>query len=95
MSVTAGWTATDARRAIYRVGRDRFRDTLLISWAGDLSATADAGASYGALIDATASFTPPVFPIGGADAVKLGLKPGPEMGAALAAVEAWWLEEVC
>jgi poly(A) polymerase len=45
------------------------------------------------LIDATASFTPPVFPIGGADAVKLGLKPGPEMGAALAAVEAWWLEE--
>jgi poly(A) polymerase len=93
MSVTAGWTATDARRAIYRVGRDRFRDTLLISWAGDLSATADAGASYGALIDATASFTPPVFPIGGADAVKLGLKPGPEMGAALAAVEAWWLEE--
>jgi poly(A) polymerase len=93
MSITAGWTAADARRAIYRVGRDRFRDALLVNWAGDLSATADAGASYGALIDATADFTPPAFPVGGADAAKLGLKPGPEMGVALAAVEAWWLEQ--
>lgn len=96
-SITVGWTVADAQRAIYRAGRDRFRDSVLISWARDLSDGTDPGTdpdeSYGALMDVAAGFTPSTFPIGGEDAIKLGLKPGPEMGAALAAVEAWWLEQ--
>lgn len=93
--ITPGWGAADARRAVYRIGRDRFRDALLIGWAQGLSAGADPdpGESYGFLMDVAIGFVPPTFPIGGADAVKLGLSPGPEMGAALAAVEGWWLEQ--
>ena len=37
-------------------------------------------------------WTPPELPVGGADALKLGLKPGPKVGALLEAVERWWIE---
>ena len=35
----------------------------------------------------------PTFPLAGRDAVRLGAPPGPAIGAALAAVRAWWLAE--
>ncbi|OYV32319.1 MAG: poly(A) polymerase [Rhodospirillales bacterium 20-64-7] len=37
----------------------------------------------------------PVFPLRGRDLSGLGLAPGPEMGRALQAVEAWWLAGGC
>ena len=37
----------------------------------------------------------PVFPLQGRDAMALGLPPGPAIGAALRAVEAWWLAGDC
>ena len=30
--------------------------------------------------------------MGGADALKMGLKPGPEVGRLLEAVERWWID---
>jgi poly(A) polymerase len=32
------------------------------------------------------------LPISGADALALGLKPGPQVGALLEAVERWWID---
>jgi len=32
------------------------------------------------------------LPIGGADALALGLKPGPRVGVLLEAVERWWID---
>ena len=37
------------------------------------------------------SWTPPELPIGGGDALALGLKPGPKVGALIEAVERWWI----
>ena len=34
----------------------------------------------------------PSLPVSGADALKLGLKPGPQVGALLEAVERWWID---
>lgn len=37
----------------------------------------------------------PVFPLHGRDLAALGVAPGPQMGAALRAARAWWLETGC
>ena len=37
-------------------------------------------------------WTPPELPVSGGDALKLGLKPGPKVGALIEAVEQWWIE---
>ena len=94
-TVASDWTRADARRAIYRYGAAPYRDMVLISWAGEKAEGANHGAdaAYSALLEVGVSFTPPAFPLGGADAQALGLAPGPGTGAALAAVEAWWLAE--
>ena len=41
--------------------------------------------------DAAASKAAPELPVSGADALALGLKPGPKVGALLEAVERWWI----
>ena len=35
----------------------------------------------------------PELPVKGRDFLQLGLKPGPEVGALMAELEAWWIEE--
>ena len=37
-------------------------------------------------------WTPPELPVSGGDALKLGLKPGPKVGALIDAVERWWID---
>ncbi len=37
----------------------------------------------------------PIFPLAGRDALALGMRPGPAVGAALAAVRGWWLAGGC
>lgn len=48
-----------------------------------------------ALLPTARSWTDPAFPIGGADALALGLEPGPVIGELLHAVEAWWEQRGC
>jgi poly(A) polymerase len=48
-----------------------------------------------ALRERVAALEPPVFPLTGKDALALGLSPGPDVGAALAQVRAWWLTAGC
>lgn len=42
-----------------------------------------------------AAMPPPVFPLGGRDALALGLPPGPHVGALLRDVRDWWLAGGC
>jgi poly(A) polymerase len=67
--------------ALYRLGTSLFIDRLLLEGPADWRA---------ALADAR-RWTPPTLPISGADALALGLKPGPQVGALLEAVERWWI----
>ena len=38
------------------------------------------------------TWTPPELPVSGGDALKLGLRPGPKVGALIEAVERWWID---
>jgi poly(A) polymerase len=69
------------RAALYRLGTSLFIDRVLLEGPDD----------WRAALALAHSWTPPELPIGGADALALGLKPGPQVGALLEAVERWWI----
>ena len=63
-------------------------------WAPACSSTASCSrrpADWRAALAEARRWTPPSLPISGADALALGLKPGPQVGALLEAVERWWI----
>lgn len=72
------------RAQIYDLGGGLYADRLLL-------ATETPGDWRAALVMARA-WTPPELPISGGDALKLGLKPGPKVGALIEAVERWWID---
>lgn len=69
------------RAEIYILGTTLFVDRVLLFAPPD----------WQALLKLAREWTPPELPIGGADALKLGLTPGPRLGRLLAAVERWWI----
>ena len=78
-----------ARAALYRLGRQAFRDRLMRSWAAD---TRQAEAAQALLVLAD-GWTRPEFPISGADLKAAGMSPSPAMGRILSELEAWWVAE--
>jgi poly(A) polymerase len=95
LAVHPGLDARARRRALYRLGAARFRDLALLAWAGraaggDLSPQ-DA-AAWRALAQDADAWTPIALPVRGADALALGVKPGPRVGTLMKAIEAWWEE---
>jgi poly(A) polymerase len=75
--------ARQQRRALYRLGRELYRDLVLLS--GD-------AARAPALLDLAARWAEPVFPLKGGDVAALGVPEGPEVGRRLAELERWWEE---
>ena len=82
----------------YRGDRQAVEDRLRLALASargraahDAAALADAG-GYLRLLRFLDGWERPVFPLGGADLVALGIEAGPSMGAALAALEAEWVD---
>jgi hypothetical protein len=87
-TVDPGGSNAEQRRAIYRLGNDLYRDRLLL-------AAAESGLDAAVILPwlvLAANWPRPTFPLGGRDALALGLSPGPEIGQALAAVESWWVD---
>jgi poly(A) polymerase len=78
-----------ARAAVYRVGAAAFADRVKRAWA---AAPGD-GERARALLELAAGWTPPRFPLGGADAKAAGVPVGPEVGRLLRSVEDWWVEQ--
>ena len=70
------------RASLYRLGTQLFIDRCPARRAGD----------WRAALAWRARWTPPGLPISGADALALGLKPGPKVGALIEAVERWWID---
>ncbi|MGC2027558.1 CCA tRNA nucleotidyltransferase [Bradyrhizobium sp.] len=85
----AGMDEARARRRLYRLGEERYRNRLILAWArsGD---TADA-ASWRELADLPARWTAPKFPLKAADFIARGMAQGAELGQALALAEDAWL----
>jgi poly(A) polymerase len=73
------------RRALHRLGLAAYGDLVLLRAAE--TGAADAAR---ALLEAAPERLPGEFPLRGRDVTKLGVPAGPAVGAALAAVEAWW-----
>ena len=71
------------RSGIYRLGTSLYIDRLLLA--------VDATGDWRAALALAQSWTPPELPVSGGDALKLGLKPGPKVGALLDQVERWWI----
>ena len=72
------------RAGIYRLGNGLYADRLLLA--------IDAPGDWRAALAMARSWTPPELPVSGGDALKLGLKPGPKVGALIDAVERWWID---
>ncbi len=86
--------AKERRRELHKLGAPLYRNLLLLSWArrnaGDPEASIeDLGAALGEA-DFLAGKT---FPLKGADALKLGVPEGPELGQLLDRIEGWWAEQ--
>ncbi len=83
-----------ARRALYDIGPERFRDLALLAWAGEGAGDGEGAEDerWRALLAAAAGWRRPEFPLRGADLLELGVAAGPEVGRLLRVLEAWWIE---
>jgi poly(A) polymerase len=95
-ALTPDLAAPARHRLIYRLGGARFRDRVLIAWAGEIGRGAPgdrrAGDDWLELLRAGA-WEAPRFPLKGRDAVKLGVAPGPDVGRLIEQVEEWWIAD--
>jgi len=72
------------RAQIYALGGNLYADRLLLA----INAPGD----WRAALAMARTWAPPELPVSGGDALKLGLKPGPRVGALIEAVERWWID---
>jgi poly(A) polymerase len=85
----AGMDEATARRRLYRLGADRYRDRLLLAWAragGDPDS-----AQWRALATLPERWSAPKFPLKAADFVARGIAQGPALGQVMALAEDAWL----
>jgi poly(A) polymerase len=85
----AGMDEATARRRLYRLGADHYRDRLLLAWAragGDTDS-----AHWRELALLPERWQAPKFPLEAADFIARGIAEGPVLGQALALAEDAWL----
>jgi poly(A) polymerase len=78
-----------ARRRLYRLGADRYRDRLLLAWARAGGETPNA--RWRELATVSECWSAPKFPLKAADFVARGIAEGPALGHVLALAEDAWL----
>jgi poly(A) polymerase len=85
----AGMDQATARRRLYRLGADRYRDRLMLAWA---RAGVDTDpAPWRELATLPERWSAPKFPLKAADFVARGIAEGPALGHVLALAEDAWL----
>jgi poly(A) polymerase len=85
----AGMDEATARRRLYRLGPDRYRDRLMLAWAragGDTDS-----AHWRELATLPERWSAPKFPLKAADFIGRGIAEGPMLGQVLALAEDAWL----
>ena len=88
--VLAGETSPLAvKTALYRLGKSRFCDRLLIAWARSGAAPDDA--AWRAHLALPERWQPPSFPLKGEDLIAAGVERGPKIGALLRELEEAWI----
>jgi tRNA nucleotidyltransferase/poly(A) polymerase len=85
----AGMDEATARRRLYRLGAERYRDRLMLAWA---RAGRDFdSASWRELATLPEHWSAPKFPLKAADFITRGIAEGPALGHVLALAEDAWL----
>jgi poly(A) polymerase len=89
----AGMDEARARRRLYRLGTERYRDRLMLAWA---RAGVDANAAHGQgywreLASLPERWSAPKFPLKAADFITRGIAEGPALGHVIALAEDAWL----
>jgi poly(A) polymerase len=84
----AGMDEARARRRLYRLGEDHYRDRLMLAWAraGGLDAP-----DWRELATLPQRWSAPKFPLKAADFISRGIAEGPALGHVLALAEDAWL----
>ena len=85
----AGMDEATARRRLYRLGPERYRDRLMLAWAR--SGAHFDSASWPQLATLPERWSAPKFPLKAADFIARGIAEGPALGQALALAEDAWL----
>ena len=94
IKITPDMGSLSENKALRKYGLDLFRDLALLSWADEMHGCgllpSHRKQSWVAMLERTASWVPPTFPLTGEDVKALGIKPGPQIGELLTFVENWW-----
>jgi poly(A) polymerase len=85
----AGMDEARARRRLYRLGEERYRDRLMLAWAR--AGIGGDPAPWIELVRLPQRFTPPKFPLRAADFIARGVPEGPSLGHVLTLAEDAWL----
>ncbi len=85
----AGMDEARARRRLYRLGADRYRDRLMLAWSR--AGRADNAVQWQEFATLPERWTAPKFPLKAADFIARGIAEGPMLGQVLASAEDAWL----
>ena len=85
-------SAREARRLLYRLGPARFRDKVMLQWAGAGSQSLASNLPWRMLLEMAENWQRPRFALTGRDVMAAGVAQGPDVGRILASVEDWWVE---
>lgn len=87
--INADLSAQAIKRNIYKMGATVFQDRVVLEWALDNSI--QTYSKWNSMFKLSHELVLPVFPIGGAQIMALGIKKGPKIGQILDALEDWWV----
>jgi poly(A) polymerase len=82
--------AREIRQALYWMGNSLYLDRVRLAWANDPEPRRKT--QWRTMIAFESGFVAPKFPVDGTMAIKAGTRPGPNVGAVLAEVERWWVQ---
>ncbi len=80
----------EVRRLLYRLGKDLFKDRVMLEWSSDSKASN--GVQWRALLAMADTWEKPRFPLTGEQVKAAGVPEGPEIGRVMAEVEEWWID---
>ena len=89
--VVSWMSPREARRAVYALGVDVFRDRVKLAWAG--AERASTAPQWRALLALAETWTPPVLPLSGEEIMQAGVPKGPLVGQVMREVELWWVDQ--
>ncbi len=90
----AGMDEATARRRLYRLGEDHYRDRLLLAWAragGDRDSADHDAAYWREFAGLPQRWSAPKFPLKAADFIARGIAEGPALGHVMTLAEDAWL----